>query len=386
MTKKSETSSLSELFVKHFLHSWFSGHPERFLGFYKQNLFHEKETLKILRDHRLILPFQGFLDQNPRIQSLFSDEFLSETKNTYYQSAIQVATQEESLKELLDHLQMHQFQAVFLRGAVIRNVYYPDPCLRPSWDIDLLIQAHEFERFQSLVQEIGYSLRNHHGEYGFIREEPHPAHLDIHVGLWYTAKPKEIWNRRMNVSFQNQPLTTLSHEDHWIHLVTHSIFQHARLSLNDLIDMAFILQQYPEMIIAIHEESKQVGWFTKRAIAYTFKEIHDWIGISIPEPLLQKPMTPFFSFTLRPYDREHPGHLMKFLAYPNLWKFIGGFLSYLFPNSEFIQMRYGVKSKTQIFFWKIFRPFDLAVKSVKNILGFLLKKFQRLVPTSSFHD
>lgn len=68
-----------------------------------------------------------------------------------------------------------------LKGAVLRS-YYPEPWMRTSCDIDILVRPETLEKGIALLQENGFSL-GERGEYDVSLYATSGVHLELHFGI-----------------------------------------------------------------------------------------------------------------------------------------------------------------------------------------------------------
>lgn len=70
-----------------------------------------------------------------------------------------------------------------LKGSVMRQ-YYPDPYMRTSCDVDILIPEEELDRAtQLLIDELCYNLRKEAGYHDVSLLSPGGVHLELHFNL-----------------------------------------------------------------------------------------------------------------------------------------------------------------------------------------------------------
>lgn len=92
-----------------------------------------------------------------------------------------------------------------LKGAVIRNIY-PEPWMRTSCDIDILVHEDEIERaLQVLIEKLGYTVKGERNYHDISLYSDTGVHLELHFNIkenmenidrllekvWDYATPKE---------------------------------------------------------------------------------------------------------------------------------------------------------------------------------------------------
>ncbi len=99
-----------------------------------------------------------------------------------YKAFVRWQQQEAELSRITELFEKYKVVNVLLKGSVIRN-YYPEPWMRTSCDIDILIheeQLKEAEKF--LVSELGYRRENK-TNHDVMLVAPNGVHLELHFDL-----------------------------------------------------------------------------------------------------------------------------------------------------------------------------------------------------------
>ncbi len=109
-------------------------------------------------------------------------EIATEYKNYLMVSLIRYQQMTTELKKMSDLLEQHNIPHILLKGAVIRK-YYPEPWLRTSCDIDILIKKEDLQSVSDLfVGELNYSnpKKSSH-DWSFFSKNN--VHIEIHYEL-----------------------------------------------------------------------------------------------------------------------------------------------------------------------------------------------------------
>lgn len=77
----------------------------------------------------------------------------------------------KSLIEILALLDRYGICPILLKGLGLAYQYYPEPALRPTTDIDLLIQKDEIAPVQHLLTEAGYNPKFPDAHFGWVSKE-----------------------------------------------------------------------------------------------------------------------------------------------------------------------------------------------------------------------
>jgi hypothetical protein len=67
------------------------------------------------------------------------------------------AVRGEALAEILDAFQSEEIESLFLKGAALAYLVYPQPGLRPMRDMDILVKKTDIQSALSSLEELGYS-------------------------------------------------------------------------------------------------------------------------------------------------------------------------------------------------------------------------------------
>lgn len=95
---------------------------------------------------------------------------------------------EYELKRICDIFEKQQIPHIPLKGAVIRK-FYPEPWMRTSCDLDILIREEDLERAaQALIRELSYTTdhkKKYHDMWFFA---PSGVHLELHFSILETME------------------------------------------------------------------------------------------------------------------------------------------------------------------------------------------------------
>jgi hypothetical protein len=156
-----------------------------------------------------------------------------------------------------DSLKKAGIPTILLKGPALARSVYPDPAIRQSGDIDLLIQPQNIPAAEDVLEKLGYTcpIKGFH----ISRHEFHhetftlPANaipLELHWVLDFTFKvfPEgvldEAFRRRIAVKSGDLSFETLSHTDHLLYLAFHDVFQHDSVRLDWIVDISRIMAEF----------------------------------------------------------------------------------------------------------------------------------------------
>ncbi len=334
---------------------------------------HESLVLDTLQSLKLLL------FAYPTLKDVFQEDssptlLYQKSLTSYMLSLEQTTLQFQCLKDWIQICFESNFDFILLRGQALSLEYYPDPNLRPSWDIDILIRSQDTEQLASVCQTQGLIQRQNIGELNYFRSGPLSMHLDVHTDLWYDPRIEDLWMRSPVIFRENISFRTLCPEDLWVHLIAHSMMHHARFLPADLIDLMLLVEQ--RNLDWTQIEARVRGSWIKNATHLALQSLKNAFQITIPKAALElfKPTGAqaiscfILAHCLQPYERTVVGHLLRPFAiqgWRRRWQFIW---NQILPSDDFLKMRYQIKSRGQLFQWRLFRPFVLIMKMITNVL------------------
>lgn len=165
--------------------------------------------------------------------SLYKNDLLSDGEiKRKFESQIRLAlfryeTQNAELDAIKEVFEKNDIDFIPLKGAVIRN-YYPEPWLRQSCDIDILVKETDVLRaINTLEKELGYNTKskNYH-DYTLFSESG--VHLELHFNIKEnTDKLDEILKNAWNYARQKDEKSNeyvFSNEFLLFHLYAHTAY------------------------------------------------------------------------------------------------------------------------------------------------------------------
>ena len=135
---------------------------------------------------------------------------------------------------LLEEAKKRKIEVVVFKGPILGELY-PEPMLRSSCDVDLLVNPKDLLSFEALLVELGYQKNEEHSK------ESVPVYIyknilmiEAHCRLYedYTGKRIQMLenmeldrpDKRIRMKACGLELTTLGYEEHLIFLLFHLIF------------------------------------------------------------------------------------------------------------------------------------------------------------------
>lgn len=239
---------------------------------------------------------------------------------------------------------------------------------REMTDLDILIKEKDKEPFKEILKLNHFRKMPNSSQAYFkeIGEKSPPLILDVHSELRHIKEVQTIWTSKLEQPAAEYPnLLTLSFEDIFLHLSSHSLLHHGlflKKHKNDIIKLLDWMKNNKKsdsFFKKTAEKSKYYG--LNPVVYYPLKEIFKLRPDLLSEenfflfkPIgMEKITAIFFKYATSDYSRFLE-YFLPVLYRPSLaWK-------YIFPPAEFIAGRYGKSG----FLNGFLRPFRL----LKNII------------------
>lgn len=180
----------------------------------------------------------------------------------YYSTLSGNVLLEAEMVRVTDQLARHGIDRLLLKGMVLGELLYPDPALRPSSDIDVMVRHEQLTQAQAVLHELGYTIqpgrqldfqlaRSYDIPYVRATADGQAVLLELH---WNLAEPglfnldvDSLWARARQLEVNRHVLPTLSLEDLLLHLTIH-IRKHRYVGLRWLVDVSELLRGYGEQL------------------------------------------------------------------------------------------------------------------------------------------
>ncbi|MBM4457735.1 MAG: nucleotidyltransferase family protein [Chloroflexi bacterium] len=209
---------------------------------------------------------------------------------------LQVMRQRFEATRLLDLLHAAGVPVMPLKGLALRESIYPDPALRPSGDIDLLVRAEHVRQAESALQALGYLADETYRPRAWYRPETShhlvPYRLpgrEVQVEIHWDLAPSEvhlpvdveaIWARAVAGQLAGRPTWKLAPEDLLLHLALHaSLFSRFLTRLHHLVDVAETTRHYAQQLDwgRLAERARQ--WDAQRYLYLILRVANELLGL-----------------------------------------------------------------------------------------------------------
>ena len=197
-------------------------------------------------------------------------DLADDTPSKQFQKAVNVSRfryvqMENALSCVASLLEEGEIPFIPLKGAVIRYLY-PDPALRSSCDIDILVKKEDLKRaVQLLAEKGGYTVQRQGTAHDISLFSVDRVHIELHYDLmdmdermasalgdpWQSACPKE--GKRFLYVFSQEMLVTY----HIVHMAKHFVF--GGCGIRPLLDLHILHRRLSFDKATVEEKLSQAG-------------------------------------------------------------------------------------------------------------------------------
>ena len=184
---------------------------------------------------------------------------------------------------------------ILMKGHALARTVYPDPALRQSSDIDLLVQPHNLTAAEEVMEKLGYvcpakthdlSFEIHHDVYA-------PPGEGLRVELhWVTDRAfdmvppgwlDEVFSRRIPIRSGDLSCDTFSHHDHLLYLAFHHVFLHASIKLDMVYDFSLLMREFNNAEDWNELGQQSVKHHVRVPMELALSAASLWTGCELPE-------------------------------------------------------------------------------------------------------
>ena len=321
----------------------------------------------------------------------------NELRQDFLVSVVRSLQMERQLGEILEAFREQGFRALVLRGPALAFSLYPDPAMRPSGDLDLLVMPEQVVQARGVLESLGYrclakrfeTARDFFREECFIHQnnqgnkfpvDLHWVHWELHPFFKGSEEVDihDLFQRGWKVETPTFAFETLHPVDYLIHSAIHLVMIHKNeMRLSWIYDTALLARhlQVPDDWEKLQERS--VAWRARLPLEQCLKMAKVWAGLELPEG--------FDDFSTWPLPTEDESAvwedtmqhhwvtilLKRSLANPSLiLKRVPSLLRLLFPHPEMVRACYPISSNWLLPVSYVRRWFrwvdDLVINRVKS--------------------
>ncbi len=197
--------------------------------------------------HQIIpLVYYGIISSKADI----SGEYLSKFENGTYSCVYKNANQMYELQALCEAFSENGIDYMLLKGAVLQNMYQISG-MRQMADVDILIKTSQYHVIESLMQELGYTLKvesNH--EFVWVKEGALVVELHKMLIPSYNKDYYAYYGDGWQLAKQTDSCEyLLSDEDNFIYLLTHFAkhYRDGGIGIRHIVDFYVFLSNKPNI-------------------------------------------------------------------------------------------------------------------------------------------
>lgn len=311
--------------------------------------------------------------------------------------------QEQAMLEVNLALSNGGIRCVWIKGATLAHVIYPEPYLRTKSDLDCIVDSKEFERAVQILLNMNYASTD---DTIYDIDDIHFGRLDHHIKLQHKSKmiylelhrhllgftgPKHIppsllnnWLKdSVSLDIYNQTLLTLRPEHHFLYLCAHAFLQHGQenVGIRELLDMYLLAKHYELDWDKIISEAVDLNWIY--LLEFTLKFIQDCFGASSivgEQPLLNtnRRIDQSLDNIIRKQHQQFLGEsVLDYVAKLSTKERLRTAWSIAFPSKKYMRRRYKIHQKSSVFPYYVYRVL-LSYRLFTKIKSFLVEARHRL--------
>lgn len=211
----------------------------------------------------------------------------------YRQMVSAAITQMHWLENFVAEIMPQESSVILLKGAAFFGTLYPPQEARPAADIDLLVQACDFEPLSQLLEQIGTRVPLHPGkpyshkryfERKFLLPHHVPCCVEVHRCLTqdsaFRIDVDDLFQRsQIHPHFQLPNVRMLSPVDTLLHLVVHS-YRHLDIPLHSVVDILRILWRWSPDRADVAKRAR--SWGAANLLSIVLAHILERYSTSVP--------------------------------------------------------------------------------------------------------
>ncbi len=210
--------------------------------------------------------------------SKFFAPLKDEAKKVYLKQWLQNQTYQKVLKDLIPQILKIDESLLVLKGMNhLDDLYKEDIAIRFMSDIDLLVDPKKMEQIKDLFESLGFIKNTESKWFGDKHKMEFQKVIDgvsitieLHTKLFYHLEHFTFEKEKKdNGSWQ------LKLEERLVFLCTHYAFQHTMLKLYWFIDIALLIEMYPNIDWNRCKEIAK-NWQVKQSFLYTIGAINQF--------------------------------------------------------------------------------------------------------------
>jgi len=335
----------------------------------KASLNQWSEVLSILHTHWIIPLLYRLVSTRPQ-EFRPPDEVFRRMRKSFLASRVRCLYMERQLGEISEAFQNEGIRTLVLKGPATAWSAYPDPAMRPSSDLDLLVLPEQIAQTRTLLERLDYKClgkRYEHSKDFFCEETFIPQrnsrdnraielHWDLHSfsGIKRDGKVEDLFHRAVKIELLSVTFETLHPVDALIHRALNMTLWHNKaIRLIWIYDIALLARclKVPDDWKVLQERS--VAWRARLALEKSIKIAQVWVGLQLPDvfkdfsswPRPTESEVAAWSDVIHRYDRINSYIKLHWSNSSGIFKKVRFLFHLLFPDPKTIRMDYPPKRK-----------------------------------------
>lgn len=307
-------------------------------------------------------------------------------RNTYAANIINNETLKQKQEEIAELLSSNAVPYMSLKGVDQIQELYGDLGMRPTSDIDILVNKADRQRCETLLAQLGFSvdateLSTHDRLKSQITLTSKKILVDLHWDLVESERYKNTIRADINDLWEHTSADSgLSPEMKLLFLTFHISVPHFFSRAYWLIDIALLLNKYGKSMDWDLVASVSKKWRIGQALLLSLGLCERLFGISVSQSKRKLPkMKPGTAYVLRylskailtaePQAIESKKYAFGLLIRDSAGDVLRVLLDAILPPSDWIKEKYNIRNKLLVVLYRIFHPLNSLIVGISNILN-----------------
>lgn len=221
-------------------------------------------------------------------------------RTIFHWSRIRCFHMERQLGEIVAAFNDEGVRVLVLKGPALGRRVYPDPALRPSRDLDLLVMPDDMVKSREILEDLGYrcEARLFDAEDNLYVDEAfshidNPRHyrgIELHwrlhkyLGIRQEVRTEELFQRAIKIETDTFAFEALDPVDAFIHTAINNAYGH-----DDCMRLiwAHDVKMLASKLVVPHDwellQKRCVQWRARLAVELSIGMARSWMDLSLPD-------------------------------------------------------------------------------------------------------
>lgn len=245
----------------------------------------------LAKDHNILSILYSTVSLLPKEQQPNKEE-MNSWKANVLQTGIRNLNINTRLKRLIEECNKNQVNIYIVKGVILADTY-PEPLLRVSGDIDIIVDPGQYNEFSKILVRQGFQCQESLSfayETSFLSQEG--IKIEVHCSLWEEPKGSRL-SRLESLHLAEKDtiickeidgvlMPTLDDTEHIIYIIYHMIkhFSISGIGIRHLMDLDLFVERYKDVIDMdrFWNCMKELGYY--EFCCGVFCICHDMFGLS----------------------------------------------------------------------------------------------------------